>query len=220
MLDFNNEEQQRVRAYGPVPAGSRVLLRMELMKPQFADTDHAYVQLALSGLRGLWVEFTVLSGTYEGVKWRENVWLPKGMQNVSLSEGQAKGCNMWGARLKAILESASGISPKDDSPKASRARQTQDWLDFHGVEFPAAVGISNKPYTGKDGNTYWNNALSRIVTADDKDYRALMDGAEIITDGPVVGKGDTAQRSEPEASTGDVPPWGDIPPPDDSDIPF
>ena len=216
MLDFNGEEQQKQRAYGPVPAGSRVLLRMDLVKPRYADEQHEYVQRAQSGLRGLWVEFTVAFGTYEGVRWRENVWLPTGHQSVRLTEGQTKGCNMWGSRLKAALEASRGISPKDTSPKASRARQTQDWMDFHGLEFPAVLGIANESYTGRNGNEYWNNTMSRVVTADDNDYRTIMDGGEIITDGPIVGKGSDGSRGTQQSNDDDGPPWGnDVPPPTD-----
>lgn len=197
MFDFNEAPQQKEFTAGPVPSGSTVLLRLELQKPQYASDMHEFVQEARSGMLGLWAKFVVAAGTYEGCRFFENVWLPTGQQRMRLNEGQTKACNMWWGRVRAIIEANRGVSPKDDSPQGIRKRKINDWLEIHEMEFPAVVGIAKEPHEGRDGNLYWNNSLLRVVTADDKNYRAIMDGGEIIADGPVVGQGGARETRHP-----------------------
>lgn len=205
MLDFNNEQEQQIRNYGPVPAGSTVLVRLEMLKPQYADRDHAYVSRSKNGLLGLYAQYTVAAGTYEGCQWRENIWLPRRNQKISLSDGQATACNMGGARIRAIIEAHRGVAPRDESPKAQRARQIDDWLDLNGMEFPAVVGIDKHPYTGKYGREYWSNTLSRIVGADKETFSVVKNGGEILTDGPVVGE--NSGGTSPGATHADPDAW-------------
>ncbi len=85
------------------------------------------------------------------------------------------------AFLRAALESARGIDPKDSSQGATQARQLNSWLDFDGLEFPVVVGIQ-KP---KAGDQYINNEISRAVTPDKPEYQQVMSGGEVISDNPI-----------------------------------
>ena len=209
MLDFNNEEHQKDRNYGPVPSGSKVLCTLTVESPKYAANDNEYVSVTKGGLRGLWVKITVVSGTYEGVSWYETLWLPRGMQKITLTEGQATACNMAGSKIRAIIEAHRRVDPHDTSPQASRKRNISDWLDLSTMEFPARLGIDKEPYE-KDGKTYWNNTLGKVITPDQKEYAELMNGGEIITDGPITGEGNGKAKPQPnntyDDSSFDSPP--------------
>lgn len=209
MLDFNSQKQQRQRNYGPVPAGSKVLCSINLERPKFASREHEYVSETKGGLLGLWVKLTVIAGTYEGVSWYENLWLPVEMQHISLSEGQTIACELAGEKIRAIIEAHRNVMPNDESPQAARKRSLPDWLDINGMEFPARLGINKEPYEN-NGKTYWNNTLGFVLTPDQKEYAELMNGSEIITDGPVVGEGGKQQgqrqyqrQQQPYSENGD-----------------
>lgn len=219
MIDFNNEQEQRQRNYGPVPAGSMVLCKIRIEKPNRPAGDDPYISMAKSGLRGLWVKVEVVSGEYAEVFWYENMWLPAAHQKCTLDEGQTKACNMWGARMRAILEASNGFMPKDDSPKAKRARDISSWFDFNERVFPVRVGIAKEPYV-KGDKVYWNNAIAAIITPDKKEYRQIMDGGEIITDGPVTGDG--SKRPVQNGSGFPDDPGYEQPPASayESDVPF
>lgn len=216
MLDFNTETAQREFVEGPVPAGSRVLVKLTLERPQHTTPDHEYVSKAKTGLLGLWVKYEVASGAYQGVRWYENLWLPQGMQKIDLDAGRRTACNVSGAKMRAILEAAKGVMPKDDSPKAARARQVSDWLDFMDLTFPVRVGIDKQPVE-KDGRTYWNNSTVAIITPDKAKYAELMRGGEIIVEGPITGGDKAPALSSQQAA---IPGW-DTPPVDTyDDMPF
>lgn len=194
-IDFNQAEEQRERAHGPVPAGSRVLLEMEIMKPRNESQQMPFVAVSSKKLYMLWVELKVVSGTYEGVKWRENWLLPEGQQRVQLTPGQKTGCRISFSRMRAIIEAARRIKPKDNSPQASSRRQINSWLDMNGMRFPARVGIDDdgREYNGK---IYFDNTLAAVVTPEKDEYEELMHGGEFINpDGAVVGKNVPAQQN-------------------------
>ena len=187
MLDFNNEAEQKNTNYGPVPAGSKVMVSITVEMPQYAVEDQPYVSKTKKGLRGLWCKFSVTCGAYEGVSWYDNLWLSTGYQVIQLEEKQQVACNRSGALIRAIIEAHRGIKPKDIDPRAVSARCINDWTDLSGMEFPAKLGISKKSYTGKDGKEYWNNYVMSIITPDKDEYLAIKSGHEVITDGPVAG---------------------------------
>lgn len=187
-IDFNQAEPQKEFAYGPVPSGSRVLLELEIMRPKNESQQMPFVSVSSKKLYMLWVELRVVSGTYEGVKWRENWLLPEGQQRVQLSPGQKTACRISFSRMRAIIEAARRVNPKDDSPQANNRRNINSWLDLNGMKFPARVGIADDGRAYK-GRVYWDNMITSIVTPDKEEYAALMQGGEVINpDGAVTGK--------------------------------
>lgn len=202
MLDLNMESEQKSRHYGPVPGGSKVMVRLSVESPKYGLQDAPWVAQAKSGLLGLWCKFTVASGLYEGVEWYDTLWLPTGHQTIRLSEGQIITCNRSGAQIRAIVEAHRGITPKATDERAVRGRQLAEWTDLQNMEFPAKLGISRSPYE-KDGKTYWNNSIVSVITPDKEDYGLIKAGQEIIIpDGPVTGEtGKEKRRTPPEAET-------------------
>lgn len=188
MIDLSQEQEQK-SAYGPVPSGSRVLVRLTIEKPKYASQDDELVAMAKTGLLQLFCRLEVAAGSYEGVAWYENITLPSRAQNIRLTEGQQKACG------RAIVEAVRAVDPKDKSPEADRKRVLNSWSDLDGMEFPARLGISKEPYEGRDGRLYWSNTLGRILPCTDKEYQEIMNGGEVITDGPVVGDQQTRQQA-------------------------
>lgn len=220
MIDLNDEQEQRERNYGPVPAGSKVLVRLEVQKPKYASRDDEMVAMTKSGLLQLQCKIEVCAGSYEGCWWYENITLPSSSQTIRLDENLQTACRIGGSMLRAIIESARRIDPKATDQKSVRARQVNAWLDFDGLEFPARLGIDKRPYEGKDGKTYWNNRLGSIISCTAKEYADIMDGGEIIADGPTTGAAawNTGNRSN-SAGHGSLP-YDGTPPPDDDLVPF
>ena len=218
MLDLNMESEQKNRNYGPVPAGSKVMVRSSIETPKYGLQDTPCVAQAKSGLLGLWCKFTVAGGLYDGVEWYDTLWLPTGYQNIRLNEGQTTTCNRSGAQIRAIIEAHRGINPKATDDRAIRGRQLTEWTDMQGMEFPAKLGISKEPYE-RDGKKYWNNYITSIITPDKEEYARIKSGREIITDGPVTGEKEKGKvQTPPEADTYGQPfPTG---PSEYDDVPF
>lgn len=221
MFDFNQEDAQKEFANGPVPAGSKVLLRLTVEKPQYESKPGSFVSLAKSGMLALWCKLEVIQGTYEGVSWYENFWLPEGQQRASMTDGQRKACRIAGAKLRAIVEAHRRIDPNDKTAQANSARRVHAVLDFSGMTFPAKLGIE-KEGREHNGKVYWNNMLSTVITPDKPDYKTIMQGGEIITDGPVQGSGGVKNQQSNATAGGyeDLGPAFPSEAPNYNDIPF
>lgn len=202
-IDFSREEAQKDSNYGPVPSGSRVLVRLNLERTKYPSREDPDLYETKNGLLQLPCKVEVVEGTYSGCSWFENITLQVGMQKGRLTEGQEKAAKAGGRLLKAILEAVRRIDPADTSTRADSQRQVNKWSDFDGMVFPARLGINKKGYVGKDGKTYWNNSLARIVSCTDKEYNDLMRGGEFITDGPT--RGESTGTDFPQGGNGRLP---------------
>lgn len=218
MIDLNHEEEQRERNYGPVPAGSRVLLRLSVLKPNYPSRDDEMLAETKNGLLQIAGKLEVVSGTYEGCAWYENITLPEGSQAVSLTDSQRTASRIGGSLLRAIVESARRIDPKATDTRSCRGRSVNSWLDFDGMEFPAKVKLAKEPFIGKDGREHWNNRIASVIPCTSKEYTDISRGGEIIIDGPVRGEGTAPPRGKkPSGDTQNLP-YDDTPVPDE--VPF
>lgn len=218
-IDFSREEEQKERNYGPVPSGSRVLVRLTLEKPKYASRNDPGLAETKSGLLQLPCKMEVVDGSYAGCSWYEYITLPSSEQNIRLTDNLNTACVIGGRLLRAIVEAHRGVDPKDKSPRADKARMINAWADMEGMEFPARLGINRKSSEGKDGRIYWNNCLGRILSVADKEFSEIKRGAEFITNGATSGEDVPATRGSGSGSNGPLP-YDDAPPPDDSYIPF
>jgi len=194
MINLNDApEQKEAGGGGPIPPKSMVKVQIEVREPKNADPQDTCVNIFSTGLKGVDLEFTVVSGTYEGVRIWENWFLPPGMQTISLTKGQEGTCNGSFAKMRAAVEASRGLDPAD--PNANR--NIQSWYDFNQMEIPVKIGV-NKP---KAGDKYINNCIAKVLTSDDEDFDLIMSGGEIITDNPF-----------PEIPGGSAPTGGNTPP--------
>lgn len=181
-FDFSQEEaQSEYVPVGPVPGGSIVYVRMNLLEATEKNRlpNNPYVRVSQYGLRQLYASFEVTRGRYAGAAWRQTITLPHGMQNsaLDLTEGQQTACRIGGATLKAILQ-ASG-----------KSLNIPGLAVFNGLVFPVKVRISSYAGTSKNGDTIFRNEISQVITPDKPDYAEMRQLGEIINeDGPVTAK--------------------------------
>ena len=74
--------------------------------------------------------------------------------------------NMGRSLIRGMLNSARGISDKDDSPQAQARRRISGFADLDGLEFVARIDI------GTDANGEDKNEIRGAVTPDHRDYAA------------------------------------------------
>lgn len=195
MINLNEAQQQKSGTFGPIPKNSIVKVRLEIRKPKKADQSDAAVTVYKSGLKGLDCEFVVTSGSFEGVKIWENIFLPPSMQTITLKKGQEGICNRGFSMCRAIVESARNLDPNDDTAN----RSINSWFDLHGLEFPVKVGITQP----KPGDRFINNTIAKIVTPDMDNYQIVHGGGEVITDEPIP-----EIPAAPAATAEDAAAWG------------
>lgn len=201
-IDFNGAEEQREGVAGAIPEDSIVPFKMTIRPPKAGKegSTHALFCISAKGNEYIDVEFEALGAAYPGRK----IW-----QNFTLT-GSEIAAKISMRTLRAILESARGISPKDASPQATAARQLSDWMDFNDMTFLAKVGAVVEQ-SQKDGQWYVNNTIKRIITPDDAEYAA----GESISDKPlptIPEPGAAPPAAKPAASAA-TPAWGAKTPP-------
>jgi hypothetical protein len=103
-------------------------------------------------------EFTVTEGEFAKRKFWGNFTVSGGKVD---EQGRSKAGNITRATLRAILESACGVDPKDESDEAKRKRLVNGYGDFNGMGFVAKIGI--EPARGE---YQAKNKLAAVVTRD------------------------------------------------------
>jgi hypothetical protein len=149
-------------------------------------------------------EFTVVEGPYARRKFWQNFTVAGGKVD---EKGQSKGWNIAKSAFRAMIDSALGLDPKDDSAAAKQKRMIQGLRQLDGIVFVARIMIepaSNANY--KDANK-----LANVVTPDEPQYAAVMRG-ESVPPEPVNAKPRKVEAAvtapawtTPEPATGTVP---------------
>jgi hypothetical protein len=115
------------------------------------------------------VELAITAGRYRGRKIWQNMVVSGGKVDEA---GNSKAGNITRSTLRAILESARGIKPDDESPQAKQNRMVSGYGDFSGLEFVGKVGIEK----GSEGYADKNKLLA-AVPVDSPAYAEAKDGA-------------------------------------------
>jgi hypothetical protein len=165
--DFNDAKQNP----NLIPKGTIAKVRLTIRPGGFDDPSQGwtggYARRGSTGSVFLDVEYTVLEGPYA----RRKVWSMIGLYSAT-GPGWA---NMGRSLVRGILNSARGLSDKDNSPEAQNARRIAGFADLDGLEFVARIDI------GKDSNGEDKNDIRQAVTRDHKDYAAAMGGIASLT---------------------------------------
>jgi hypothetical protein len=162
--DFNNAENQS--SFDLIPAKTPVRVRMTI-KPGGFDNPHlgwtgGYVtRNSTTGAAYLNCEFVVLEGPYA----KRKVWSLIGLH----SEKGPEWANIGRSFIRALLNSARGIHPKDDSPAAQSARCIQGFADLDGIEFVARIDVERDQRSGED-----RNVIRTVLQPDHPEYATLM----------------------------------------------
>jgi len=162
--DFNTAEE--LTEYSLIPAGTLAKLKLHINPGNYNDessgwTDNYATRNDTTGAVYLACEFTVLEGKYA----KRKIWQLIGLYSE-------KNNNRWGdmgrAVVRAVLNSARGFTDKDESEKATAARQITSFAELEGLEFAAKIDIE------KDGHENDRNVIKSILTPQHKSYAEIM----------------------------------------------
>lgn len=161
--DFNDAKQVN----NIIPKGTICKVRLTIRPGGYDDPTQGwtggYATRGTTGAVYLSGEFTVLEGPYA----RRKVFTLIGLYSP---KGPDWG-NMGRAFVRAMLNSARGLSDKDNSPQAQTARRISGFADIDGIEFLARIDL------GKDVNGEDKNEIRAAVTPDHKEYATHMGSA-------------------------------------------
>ena len=169
-MDFNNSENQS--NFDLIPNNTLAKVRMSIKPGDYDDPNQGWLggyatRNENTGSIYLSCEFVILEGEYA----RRKVW---GLIGLYSNKGAEWG-NMGRSFIKAILNSARGVSENDNSPAAQNARKINGFADLDGIEFVAKIT------TKKDQNEELRNEIRFAITPDHKDYQAFMGSVSVIT---------------------------------------
>jgi hypothetical protein len=109
---------------------------------------------------GLDLELTVCDGKFA----KHKLWTLLTLQGET--EGHAEAGRIATTLLRAILESARGVRPDDQSETARKQRELESYLEFDGMRFVGRIGIE-PARNGYDAK----NKLASVVTPDQSAWR-------------------------------------------------
>lgn len=164
-FDFNSAAEQS--SYDLIPKGTVVRVRMTVKPGGYDDPSQGWTggyatRSLTTGSVYLNCEFVVLDGPFA----RRKMWSLIGLYSAKGAEWT----NMGRTFIKAILNSARGINPSDNSPAAQNARRISGFADLEGIEFVGKVDWE------KDQNGQDKCVIKSAVTPDHKEYAAHMNG--------------------------------------------
>lgn len=183
-FDFNTAESQASDELIP----AKTLMKVISAIRSDGGGDDLYLTISDSGFEYLKFEFTVISSPMAKRKIFQNI----GVGGVT--DGHAKAAEISRSLIRAMLESARGVDPKDVSDKANAARRIQGWGDLNEMEFAIEVGIEK----GKDGYKD-RNKIQRVLTPEHPQYQNVMAGNTVLPE-----KGAKSYAAKNAAAT---PPW-------------
>jgi len=161
--DFNDAEDQREFALIPPKTLAKVIMTI---RPGGHDdatqgwTGGYATRSDKTGSVYLNAKFTILEGPFAKrvVFGLIGLYSPKGPDWT----------NMGRSFLRAILNSARGIHPADQTPQGQTARRIRGFADLDGVELVARIDVE------KDQNGENKNVVKAAIQPDSKEYAALM----------------------------------------------
>jgi hypothetical protein len=193
--DYNDAQQNP----NLMPKGTLAKVRLSIRPGGFDDASQGwtggYATRGQSGAVYLSGEFTVLDGPYA----KRKVWTLIGLYSPKGPDW----ANMGRSLIRGMLNSARGLSDKDQSPQAQAARRISGFADLDGLEFVARIDI------GTDTNGEAKNEVRGAVTPDHKGYAAVMGAVGMApyapaATAPTPPQGGTYAPAAPPASP--VPP--------------
>jgi len=161
--DFNNADDQQ--SFDLIPKGTIARVRMTIRPGGYDDPNEGWTggyatRKAETGTVYLNAEFVVLEGPYA----RRKVWSLIGLHSPKGPEWT----HMGRAFIKGILNSARGVHPGDETPRAQTARRIQGLADLDGIEFVARLDVE------RDAKGDDRNAIKQGITPDHKAYAVVM----------------------------------------------
>lgn len=205
MLDLNDARPQLPPPGDLIPDGTYAKLKLSI-RPGGVDgavaLDAGLLKASHSSdARMLDCEFTVLEGPFA----RRKLWQNYTVMGGKLDEkGQSIGWSISKSSFRAMIDSALGLDPKDESQAAREKRMLQGLKHLDGITFIARIMVeSSTSDQHKDANR-----IANIVLPGEPAYAPVMRG-ETVPAEPVNAKPRKAAAT-PAVAT---PAWGGQPAP-------
>jgi len=156
-----------------------------------------------SDARMLDCEFTVVDGSYARRKFWQNFTVAGGKLD---EKGQSIGWKISKATFRAMVDSALGLDPKDESAAAKAKRVLSGLKQLDGIGFAARIMVepaSNPQYRDQ-------NRIANVVLPDEPQHAAIMRG-EAVPAEPV--NAPARKTANAPAPAWQAPAWGPQPSP-------
>ena len=169
--DFNDAEQQK-SSYDIIPKGTIAKVRMMIRPGGYDDPAQGWTggwatQSQTTGSVYLDCVFVVTEGQYA----KRKIWGKIGLY----SPKGPTWANMGRSLIRAILNSARGVHPQDNSPQAAAARRIDSFADLDGLEFVARIDIE-QPNQGEP-----RNVIRAAIEPGHPDYARIMGAQQTAT---------------------------------------
>jgi hypothetical protein len=140
------------------------------------------------------LEFVVVDGEFAKRKFWEN-WIVEGVDH-------AKAIEISHGRIKAALDSALGLDPKDVSPQA-RAARARSYKALEGLTFIGKIGIEKGAPKNDGSGDSWadKNILAAIITPDRREWHPVVQPPPFNGGGPATSGLAAPSGSAPSTST-------------------
>jgi hypothetical protein len=199
MYDLNDAQPQMAPIGELIPDGTFAKIRMTIRPGGLNGAtaiDNGLLKASQSSdAKMLDCEFTVVEGPYIRRKFWQNFTVAGGKLD---EKGQSKGWNISKSTFRAMVDSALGLDPKDESPAAKQKRVIQGLKQLDGIVFAARIMVepaSSAQYRDQ-------NKLANVVLPGDAQYAATMRGETVQPD-PVNAK----PRKSADAPASQAPAW-------------
>lgn len=189
-LDFNDADKQR--SFDVIPANTICILQLTIRRG--GAGDDGWLKVAADGnSEGLDCEFVVVDGPHA----KRKLWQLFTLRGIE--PGHEEAGKISRNTLRAILESARGIKPSENSEAAQNARKVSSWADFDSLRFLARIGV--RP---PQGNYPAKNVILEVITPDQQNWKQ----PEQISAKPANSGKSTPAPSTPPAGPIARPQWG------------
>ena len=159
MTDFNDAELQQ--EYSLIPVNTVAKARL-VIKPGNHFSDSMLTGSKTGDSVYLNVEFIILEGQHAKRKVFDKIGVT----------GNDIWVNMGKSRIRAILESAKNISPKDMSETAIAARKINSFDELNNLDVVIKIGVESD----RNGVYQDKNRVATIITPDNQFYAEYMNG--------------------------------------------
>ena len=203
MYDLNDAQPQMAPMGELIPDGAFAKVKMTI-RPGGVNgstpADAGVLKASQSSdAKMLDCEFTVMAGPYVRRKFWQNFTVAGGKLD---DKGQSKGWNISKSAFRAMVDSALGLDPKDESPAAKQKRVIQGLKQLDGIIFAARIMVE----PASDVKYKDQNKLANVVLPGEPQYAAVMRG-EAVQPEPVNAK----PRKSQDAPAGQSPGWASGP---------
>jgi hypothetical protein len=207
MIDLNDAPEQRPDSV--IPDGTFCGLKMTIRPGGGNIAGCSEIDLGLfkqsltSDVAYLDCQFAVCGGPHKGRTFFQNMTVAGGKVG---EDGVSKGWNITKSVLRAMVDSALQLDPKDMSEAAKAKRSLRGFHDFDGIEFFARLGIERGGQTPDGGQYPDKNRIAHIVVPGEPQYALLRAGQEVAPS-PSHIKPSGSGGSAPSAPAQDKPVW-------------